>query len=369
MKPSNAGRYAGLQVIVCCLIIATSTFGTYLFVPAKLHYRVTERYTISELDRNADVYLGILIPVSRPYQTIDAPKIEWEGVTFREINASGEEIRLEIQGYTNEAITAEISYEMTLQRGKVNWETAVTEAHTQPQFGIESDNKELISKASQITSGKGREDVKRIYNFVVDNIDYHHRGANWAMSSAMETYRTRSGICTGIARLMVALCRSAEIPTQVVHGIVIPDMFYGGHSDSGESHAWVEFFSEGEWGSADPTWGSRPMQALQFNRSDGLHVSYGEFDQERWDFMDIAYWAASSANLIEMENGYKKYVAASSKEEASIEAEKIIYKMGDSRWAAVLLVWALSTLCALLYRNHFLLSNKQRPRENIGGEE
>jgi hypothetical protein len=42
------------------------------------------------------------------------------------------------------------------------------------------------------------------------------------------------------------------------------------HSASSGSHAWVEFYTDGKWHFADPTWGKG-----FFDDCDGYHISYG----------------------------------------------------------------------------------------------
>jgi transglutaminase-like putative cysteine protease len=355
MNTLRVRRYAGLHIFGCCLFIASVTFGVYIFIPARFHHHITERYTISDLGERSNVYLGVLIPFTGPYQIVDTVQIDWSGDVSREVRESGEEIKLEAMDYPGKSITAEISYDVILIRGNINWDAPVEETHTGSQYGIESDHPELSAKASQITNGKTIGDVRNIYYFVADNIEYQPLRDNWALSTAVVTYKSKSGICTGIARLMVAMCRAINIPAQVVHGIIVPDMFMGGELESGNAHAWVEFYAENQWGIADPTWGSGIYGILHFNHSDGLHLSYGEFDQERWDIMDMAYWAVSSADFIAMENGFNKYVASSTAESASIEVVKTIRKGWDSRWVIVLLTWGIATWLTIWYRNRFLV--------------
>jgi hypothetical protein len=68
--------------------------------------------------------------------------------------------------------------------------------------------------------------------------------------SAIEIFRNRRGDCNEHATLAVALLRAAGIPARIVIGIA----YMEGHF---YYHAWPEYW-DGDWVSADPTWGQLP---------------------------------------------------------------------------------------------------------------
>jgi hypothetical protein len=68
------------------------TFGSFLLLPAQLHYHIEEKYLFSAEEGEAAIFLGILIPKSGPYQEVKNINISWDGVQEREDKRSVEVI-------------------------------------------------------------------------------------------------------------------------------------------------------------------------------------------------------------------------------------------------------------------------------------
>ncbi len=76
--------------------------------------------------------------------------------------------------------------------------------------------------------------------------------------TASDILKSKKGICRDYANLTTALLRAAGIPAKAVNGLVLNDLTEPAEwmsSAQNGSHAWVEFYSDGEWHFADPAWG------------------------------------------------------------------------------------------------------------------
>ena len=107
------------------------------------------------------------------------------------------------------------------------------------QFVNFNRNSQVVVKAAELVSGSTSviDSVSRIYNFVVDNIEYDFALAASVSSGYVpnvdEVLRTRRGICFDYAALMTAMLRSQGVPTRLVIGYV--GQVY---------HAWISVYSE-----------------------------------------------------------------------------------------------------------------------------
>lgn len=63
-------------------------------------------------------------------------------------------------------------------------------------------------------------------------------------TTAAEAFEMRRGVCQDYAHILLALCRGAQIPARYVVGFMVGE---------GETHAWVEVYSDGLWYGLDPT--------------------------------------------------------------------------------------------------------------------
>lgn len=70
-----------------------------------------------------------------------------------------------------------------------------------------------------------------------------------------ETLKLKRGVCQDFAHLMIAVCRSKDIPARYVSGYHFIGDLQGGHADYEQaSHAWVEAYVPGKgWVGYDPT--------------------------------------------------------------------------------------------------------------------
>lgn len=111
--------------------------------------------------------------------------------------------------------------------------------------------------------------------------------------------KQKTGVSTDYANLMTAMLRAAGIPARHVSGLVFNRMTEAADwSHPASSHAWVEFYADGKWHFADPTWGN-----LYFDRSGGFHLSYRE---ELVDISTVEFkgWFEEFQKSVE-DDGYK----------------------------------------------------------------
>lgn len=69
--------------------------------------------------------------------------------------------------------------------------------------------------------------------FVTDNL-----------TTAIEVYHKRAGVCQDFAHLMIAVCRASGLHARYANGLMVGE---------GETHAWVEVYQNGKWLGYDPT--------------------------------------------------------------------------------------------------------------------
>lgn len=78
-------------------------------------------------------------------------------------------------------------------------------------------------------------------------------GATGVNTVAAEAWRERRGVCQDITHLAIGALRSVGIPARYVSGYLHPNPNPAiGETQTGESHAWVEWFC-GQWRGYDPT--------------------------------------------------------------------------------------------------------------------
>ena len=366
-KFSNRYLRGGFGLILCAITLVAVTFGSFFLLPVHLHYHVEERYLLSTSEDDATVYLGVLIPQSGPYQEIKNINISWEGIQERESKQSVEVIKLAGKlpaGGNQEAI---ISYDVVLPQGSVSWEAPIEDFQLMPQPGIESDHASLKAGVSRIINDSSQNDAYRIYKFTSEHLTYSEDARDCISSSALSAYRTQTGVCSEFARLMVALNRAADIPAQMISGIVLPDLVFFGSSQTrawehaGESHAWVEIFTEGAWTIADPTVGSDYLLRLYFGRTDGHYLSYGELIQEGKEYAEVQKWATSQGVVIAKKHAGLKFIATADTDKVSFTPTSYVKKGWDGRWAVALISLALTTLILCTLRNRFFTRSSSQP--------
>ncbi len=356
LKSNSQYILIGLRCAVCLGLIIIIVFGTFFLFPANVHYQVTERYTFSGPGETASVYLGVMLPNSGPYQSVGVTEINWDGMQQKESYGFVDTIKFSGEKTSQGDLEAVIEYDVQLPQGYVNWVAPVERFQLLPQAGIESDSESIQDQASLIINGMFERNAYRIYSFTADYLIYYQKdkGIVLANASALNAFENRFCSCLGYARLMTALCRTVNIPAQVVIGLIYPDPIYGTReisfrNDPCEAHAWVEYFSDGSWKLADPTMGASISKFMQFDRNDSRHLSYGELDQIITINEELVNWALERTEIIVGGNNSFRFIATSESEQISFIQDMSARMVWDGRWLNTLIVWGVSTW--LIYKN------------------
>jgi len=120
-----------------------------------------------------------------------------------------------------------------------------------PSYMVQSNDPSILALAQNITSGKqsDQEKSRAIFEWVAKNIAYNAPLVNASdppIYSAVQTFQSRTVLCTGYAHLSAALHRAVGIKAKIAYG---------------ENHAWNEVMLNGVWQSEDPTYGSGYINA------------------------------------------------------------------------------------------------------------
>jgi len=127
-------------------------------------------------------------------------------------------------------------------------------------------NEEIIAQAQELKAGTTLETIRRLANWVNQNLKYDIRAGG--QGSAQDAFRNRRGVCVEYSHLFGSMARSLGIDTRYVSGYVMVN-------DAWQAHAWSEAFVPGYgWLPVDPTFGE--VGALDNSH---LIIGYG-LDQE-----------------------------------------------------------------------------------------
>lgn len=91
----------------------------------------------------------------------------------------------------------------------------------------------------------GYDQVEAIRHWIHHHIEYRYDTSD-ASTSALETEKTRVGVCRDFVHLGLALCRSLTIPARMVVGYLY-------QLDPMDMHAWFEAYVGDRWYTFDPT--------------------------------------------------------------------------------------------------------------------
>ena len=139
--------------------------------------------------------------------------------------------------------------------------------YTLPSRYCQSD--QLGNLASQITeiAEPGYDQAEAIRCWIFENVRYEY-GTSDASTSAVDTAKTRVGVCRDFTHLGISLCRALNIPARMVVGYLY-------QLDPMDLHAWFEAYVDGRWYTFDAT--------QQQPRGNRITVAYGR------DAADVAF--------------------------------------------------------------------------------
>jgi transglutaminase-like putative cysteine protease len=97
----------------------------------------------------------------------------------------------------------------------------------------------------QFAGLEGGDKVQAILDWIGANVDYEI-GVSDAVTTAMDTFVDRAGVCRDFAHLTIALCRAADIPARAVS-------VYAWKLKPADLHAVAEVYVGGRWRLVDAT--------------------------------------------------------------------------------------------------------------------
>ena len=343
---SSGSMRLGLRLVLCFGVIVFVVVGSFFLLPTSIYYHVSEKYYFAGDDEGSLVFLAVMLPKSGPYQSVKNLEILWSGsVQIEEYDGLVDVVRLSGEKRANTEQFAEIEYDVRLPRRKIAWVAPVYDFQLLPQAGIESDSPCIREQIDMMETGNLGHDAYEIYRFTVEHLTYSRQEIGCTCTSAEVAFEAGKSVCAGYARVMTALCRASDIPAQMVLGVVYPDsMFKQSETsfpeDPNESHAWVEYYSEGSWKMADPTWGEKNFKFMQFDRNDGRHLAYGEVEDVFAYYSDMRNWATEGGQILLGEQISFRYIATSTSSKISLLPTVSVQQSWDGRWFNTLIVWA-----------------------------
>ena len=146
-------------------------------------------------------------------------------------------------------------------------DAAAADYYLRPSKDIQSDNKQIIALAQELTDGLDDDynKVRAIHDWVCNHIYYdydaYYKRAPYGDNSALGVLDLRQGVCAGYTRLSVALLRAAGIPARYVAGYAVgsPSEYPSdvlNNTATKTNHAWTEALVNGRWLTFDSTWDS-----------------------------------------------------------------------------------------------------------------
>lgn len=220
-------------------------------------YQVTETYKILSADGSKS-FLSVDLPISYGCQEIGKVTVKNTDEYYFEEKDGYQVLHAVISGDGSEK-TVGIDYTVTLYSQERSWSMDVRDEYLEPCENVDSDNKNIVEAVRHlIVKNDDYRTAKKISAFVTKTIKFDRSTRiNEKTLPASEVLMQRQGVCNDYANLAAAMLRAAGIPARPVSGLVYSSLNEAADwSHPGGSHAWVEFYADGGWHFADPTWGT-----------------------------------------------------------------------------------------------------------------
>jgi len=168
---------------------------------------------------------------------------------------------------------------------------AETLSYLYPSRYCQSDrlNRFALAEFGSLAQGYGR--VQAIRDWVQGHVAFVSNSSD-ANTSAVDTLVTRQGVCRDFAHLMIALCRSMNIPARFTTGID-----FGADPALGppDFHAYVEAFVGNRWYIFDPSGTAIPMGFIRLATGrDAADCAFASiFGTVKWEAPQIMIEAIS----------------------------------------------------------------------------
>ncbi|HEY1456402.1 MAG TPA: transglutaminase family protein [Candidatus Dormibacteraeota bacterium] len=121
-------------------------------------------------------------------------------------------------------------------------------------------------------SEPGGKRVQAICDWVHDNIKFQYGTSN-PLTTALDVFEQRIGVCRDFAHLTISFCRAMNIPARYVFGY-LPDINVPPNADRMDFAAWTEVWLGGRWWTFDPRNNARRVGRVLIGRGrDALDVA------------------------------------------------------------------------------------------------
>ncbi|MFI3281383.1 MAG: transglutaminase family protein [Rikenellaceae bacterium] len=124
----------------------------------------------------------------------------------------------------------------------------IEESAPKPLFRVASPLTQADSSISAFNRGVDAAGSPLEIAQVLSSAIHHHMsysaGATSVTTTAAESFAIGAGVCQDFSHILLAMCRERAIFARYVVGFVV---------GTGETHAWIEVWSDGAWYGVDPT--------------------------------------------------------------------------------------------------------------------
>lgn len=238
------------NIISIILIIILLLMGSFSY-GATASYTVTDIYKFKNGSNNSKVELFIGTTDGSKYSTgtcVISPnytsiKTDDYGNRIAVFNNNA----LKKNNYTIKVVKTMNSSDLSTDINYADAGYNISDIYLKPSSKIESSNQLIINKAKELTQGckDDYSKIRNIFEFVNMHITYD-LSEKYRNKGALSALKTGRGVCEEYASLFVALCRASNIPSRVISGYSVGDMYEGEVKDTESlAHAWAEVYLEG----------------------------------------------------------------------------------------------------------------------------
>jgi len=189
------------------------------------------------------------------------------------------EINLKAEMYRYDLSTAQRREKKRLSKGLAFADFLKEEKY------VEKNDARIQQIAEGITGENESEVVEKIYNYVIDNMEYG--GYKPKPAGATKALAQRKGDCTEYTHLFVAICRAKNIPAKVISGYITK-------FDVTPRHNWAEvYLKEYGWVPFDPTFGDDKSPSVRmkvFRTLEPIYISRTHFINDETLNGELYYW-------------------------------------------------------------------------------
>jgi len=259
-------------------------------------------------------------------------------------------VRLVAEIDEDQTVEAEITYRVNLWQGEAKWVgDSVLSDDLDSSENIQLDNPWITDRADQLwVEDNPHKTSRNIFDFTIEYLAPPEGAQPWG---AIE-----------YVNLMAALCRSADVPTRTVRGLLIPEIIpfitvSAEWNHPANTHDWVEVHVGDAWLLADPSRSGQFYKRDLFGWTDGKHLLYDTSINVGQVYESLVSEAESEGEWISAMSAPMNFVAWSEAEAETIALSPVITL--QKTWDGRLLMIA-SVILILVVLNWLYQSDKRR---------